>query len=203
MGTKGLILDIDDTLAETALTAITLMKERFGHPLSVRQILERFEQPGNVPEWQTVIARKFLFKLMNNEEFLINLPRVPNSQEVIEKLSLDYPVQFYMTSRLPKFNNLTKKWLKTNNFPNKKIIFRETLNVDKAWKLNYLIKEGKDENIFIDNELTSFDTDLEAYRGKLIWFNRFGKDSENTITSVRSWDSICNYIKNLPSAEIH
>jgi 5'(3')-deoxyribonucleotidase len=196
MNSIGLVLDIDDTLAETALTAVEVMKKRFGHPLTTWQILETYDQPGNVPEWQSNNAKGFLDRTMKDEDFLLNLQTVPDSQEVIEKLATDFPVQYYMTSRLAKFKNLTMDWLKKNNFPTKKIILREPANLDTTWKINLLTKNDEDNNIFIDNDSMSFNTDLRTYRGKLIWFNRFRRTTNNNIISCESWDHINNYLNN-------
>jgi len=190
-----LILDIDDTLAETALTAISIMREKFNHPDSVWELLTKYEQPGNVPEWQTLEAQEFLLETMHSEEFLLNLPRVPDSLEVIEKLSVDFPVKFYMTSRFTKLENLTKDWLKKNNFPTKNIIFREHSNTDDAWKLKYLNKSGDENGIFIDNHLPSFGTNIEKYNGKLIWLNRYNEQTGLKVVSLNSWQSIYDYLR--------
>ncbi|HRN86027.1 MAG TPA: hypothetical protein PK863_01740 [Candidatus Dojkabacteria bacterium] len=193
--TDGLILDIDDTLAETALTAISIMREKFNHPDSVWELLTKYEQPGNVPEWQSIEAQEFLLKTMQSEEFLLNLPRVPDSLEVIEKLSIDFPVQFYMTSRFTKLENLTKDWLNKNNFPTKNIIFVEHTNSDDAWKFKYLIERGDENRIFIDNHLPSFGTNVETYKGKLIWLNRYNEQTGLKVVSLNSWQSIYDYLR--------
>jgi len=190
-----LILDIDDTLAETAFTAMSIMREKFKHPDSIWELLTKYEQPGNVPEWQSIEAQEFLLSTMQSEEFLLNLPRVPDSLEVIEKLSVDFPVQFYMTSRFTKLENLTKDWLKRNSFPTKNIIFSEHSNTDDAWKLKYLNKSSDENGIFIDNHLPSFETNVETYRGKLIWLNRYNKETGLKVISLNSWQSIYDYLR--------
>lgn len=190
-----LILDIDDTLAETAFTAMSIMREKFKHPDSVWELLTKYEQPGNVPEWQSIEAQEFLLSTMQSEEFLLNLPRVPDSIEVIEKLTVDFPVQFYMTSRFTKLENLTKDWLKRNSFPNKNIIFCEHSNTDDAWKLKYLNKSSDENGIFIDNHLPSFGTNVETYKGKLIWLNRYNKETGLKVISLNSWQLIYDYLR--------
>lgn len=190
-----LILDIDDTLAETALTAISIMREKFNHPDSVWELLTKYEQPGNVPEWQTLEAQEFLLRTMQSEKFLLNLPRVPDSLEVIDKLSADFPVNLYMTSRMPKLENITKEWLKKNHFPTQKIIFPELGNTDDAWKLSYLYKLGDENRIFIDNHLPSFGTNIEKYKGKFIWLNRYNKETGLKVISLSSWQSIYDYLR--------
>ena len=190
-----LILDIDDTLAETAFTAISVMRKKFKHLDPVWEILAKYEQPGNVPEWQSIEAKEFLLRTMQSEEFLLNLPRVPDSLEVIEKLSKDFPVQLYMTSRMPKFESLTKEWLKKNNYPTKNIISIEPSNSDDAWKLKYLIRRGDVNRILIDNNLNSFGTNIEIYKGKLIWFNRHNKETDLKVISLGTWKSIYDYLR--------
>ncbi|HRO65629.1 MAG TPA: hypothetical protein PKU78_05390, partial [Candidatus Dojkabacteria bacterium] len=164
-------------------------------PDSVWELLTKYEQPGNVPEWQSIEAQEFLLKTMQSEEFLLNLPRVPDSLEVIEKLSIDFPVQFYMTSRFTKLENLTKDWLNKNNFPTKNIIFVEHTNSDDAWKFKYLIERGDENRIFIDNHLPSFGTNVETYKGKLIWLNRYNEQTGLKVVSLNSWQSIYDYLR--------
>lgn len=195
MMTDGLILDIDDTLAETAFTAMSIMREEFKHPDPVWELLTKYEQPGNVPEWQTIEAQEFLLRTMQSEEFLLNLPRVPDSLEVIDKLSKDFPVELYMTSRFAKLEGLTKDWLKKNNFPTKNIIFVEPTNSGDAWKLRYLSKLGDENKIFIDNYLPSFGTNIETYKGKLIWLNRYNKTTDSKVISLSTWKSIYDYLR--------
>ncbi len=190
-----LILDIDDTLAETASAAMSIMREKFKHPDPVWELLTKYEQPGNVPEWQSIEAQEFLLKTMQSEEFLLNLPRVPDSLEVIEKLSQDFPVKLYMTSRMPKLKDITEEWLKKNQFPIQKIVFPEPSNSEDAWKLRHLNNSYDENGIFIDNHLPSFGTNVETYKGKLIWLNRYNKETGLKVISLNSWQLIYDYLR--------
>ncbi len=196
----GLILDIDDTLAETALSCIERIKEKYHHNLTAEEIVEKHFQPGNVPEWGGDELQKEIARILNDKDFLLNLPPVVAARSSIEKISQKFPVLFYLTSRVPDFLDVTFEWLKKNGFPEVKIVTREPSVVNPQWKIKYLIQSKLDQNIFIDDNPDAFRLFDEKFKGKPILLQRYplsGKFSKK-VNIIKGWEDIASFL--LPSS---
>jgi len=170
----SLLVDIDDTLSETALQVFRRIHSKFGHSQTVSELLSTYHQPGNVPEWQSPFILKEIRDLFNDQDFLANLMSVKKSY-LLNNLTDNYPLLGYITSRTTKHLKVTESWLKKNKFPRAPILTRAENIKNQDWKINYLRKHHLDIHTFIDNDLACFGNRTDLYRGKLVWLNRYDK----------------------------
>lgn len=170
----SLLVDIDDTLSETALEVFERIHSKFGHSQAVSELLSTYHQPGNVPEWQSSPILKEIRDLFNDQDFLASLMPVKKSY-LLNDLTDNYPLLLYITSRTVKHLKVTESWLKKNKFPRAPILTRAENIKNHDWKIHYIMKNHLDIHTFIDNDLACFGNRTDLYRGKLIWLNRYDK----------------------------
>lgn len=193
----SLLVDIDDTLSETALEVFGRIHSKFGHSQTVSELLSTCHQPGNVPEWQSPPILKEIRDLFNDQDFLANLMPVKKSY-LLNDLTDNYPLLGYITSRTTKHLKVTELWLKKNKFPRAPILTRAESIKSQDWKINYIMKHHLDIHTFIDNDLACFGNRTDLYRGSLIWLNRYDERPPRTlprnINMKFNWKDIYDFL---------
>lgn len=191
----GIALDIDDTLAETALTCIQFAKKEFGIPqeLSAEKITQLYDQPGNVPEWQTASIQGWIARLLHTTQFLETIPPVAGAVETISSLHTQFPVAVYITSRTTPLKDVTVQWLLDHGFPKAPVITRDKSQKDVDWKIQLLAKEYPGTAAFIDNDKESFaQPSAHAFTGTLLWFDRYqrGTPPNTAVIPFHTWKEV-------------
>lgn len=173
---EGIIVDIDDTLADTSLA---LAGRLWGvAPLSSFvshvEALKEWGMPDLVPEWrESTLFQDELAPLLDSEEFLLSLPKVEAAYQGVLELQKKTYVACYLTSRLTKMHAVTEEWLKLHHFPQAPVICRPPEIMARDWKLQYIPQHFPDTLAYIDNELV-MPKEL-SYRGRLVEIIRFKK----------------------------
>lgn len=181
MTKTGWAVDIDDTLAETALRCIEVVGEKFGFPegLTAEQVLNMYHQPGAVPVWQTSEIQDLVRQRLQDPEWLLEVAEVPSAVKVLQKLQAEIPVSCYVTSRLSDLQAVTETWLHRHGFPSARVVTRTT-QTRPDWKLEFLANEYPLSYGLIDNELGFLPIKATPYQGRLFWFNRSQAPTTNS-----------------------
>lgn len=191
-----LAVDIDDTLADTARHTFALAKKTFNHELTVEELLFRYDQPGDVPEWQTSEVAEWLEKHLGSAEYLSTMPLVPAAQSVLSSLSKNFILCCYITSRQHYMKEMTINWLAHHNLPQSTVITRGYYVKEKNWKIIELKKRFESPQYLIDDSLGSIPNELLTHHnGSLLWFNPQGRKSQNSLVkNFASWPEIEEYL---------
>lgn len=193
---KGLVVDIDDTLADTASAVISGVFDKFGYPIktSPAALVRTYSQPGRVPLWKSnTLVQEWVSTLLNDRNFLLSLVPVPQS-EYVHRIVAQVPIAGYLTSRLRHHKNITKAWLDMHKFPSAPVICRDRDTTHPQWKLSYLQSNAKNTFGLIDDTYEAL-WNYPLYHGHRIWFNRYGKTVDKAyIHSARSWEEVANYV---------
>lgn len=189
---QGLALDIDDTLADTARHTFQLAKQVFPHDLTVDELLFKYRQPGEVPEWQTPEVTQWLEQHLGNAEYLNEMPVMSGAQPVVKRLSQKIPITCYITSRQHYTREMTLDWLARHEFPLAPLITRSADVIAKNWKFAELKKNFTQSVCLIDDGLGKLTDEMFVDEPSLLmWFNPLGVPSNNhKVTSYASWSEI-------------
>ncbi len=184
-------VDIDDTLAETALHLMERMREQFGHDLSPQDLRHTYHQPGLVPQWQTPHHQHVMAAWFNNRELLLNLKPVDQAQTVLSRLSAREAIVCYITSRQHELRETTQQWLATHAFPKAPLITRNEHERRVDWKIRLLRRDVPQVTHLIDDALTA--TPPVETKVRLVWLNRCHQAPESVppgVIEVSSWAEI-------------
>ena len=128
-GIRGILLDIDDTLADTNLARFEGLVKSFGIPndwplMDIDAMIEKYGRPANHPHFQTQPARDWMKLQKQLSSAQEGLPLILGSVEGVEKLSKLVPILGYLTIRPTSVNEATLQWLRSNKFPPAPLIAR-------------------------------------------------------------------------------
>lgn len=151
----GIALDIDDTLCDTARTCMEVMVGEFptDEPFDTDLFLEKYGQPGSVPDWQVPHAQAKIESLLSDDLFLISLPPIGEALRWVPQLHQLVPITLYITSRVHARQEVTAHWLHLHRFPRAPIITRDPHETRSDWKVRYLAEHFPRINALIDNEV--------------------------------------------------
>eukprot|EP00457_Paulinella_chromatophora_P001534 gb/GEZN01001536.1/.p1 GENE.gb/GEZN01001536.1/~~gb/GEZN01001536.1/.p1 ORF type:complete len:933 (-),score=99.74 gb/GEZN01001536.1/:190-2667(-) len=118
-GDRGLVLDIDETLAATNMAWFARLTELFGNPegSSVDELVRKYHLAQNVPFWQSREALDWMDRSRSSAEAQDGLPLIPGAKEGVRALMQIVPVVGYLTVRPDSTNKNTLAWLKACGFP--------------------------------------------------------------------------------------
>jgi len=202
-GSRGLALDIDDTLALTFGYWVGAIKKRFGDPenLTPEQLVAKYKQSQFVPYWQTPEALQFMEDLRVDDSIQTQIPLIENSNEIIYKINKIVPILTYITNRPECIYPGTKRFLQMHNFLNLPIIFGSSgphQTEGAKWKAKVL-KILYPEIIGVIDDSSSFIKELEPnYQGVIFHYNHQEKCSDKlNIIPCNRWADILKEIKRL------
>lgn len=194
---NGLCVDIDDTIADTALTIAQKVGERFGFPeqKTAMELMKTDDQPGNVQAWQTPLVSEFLKEVLNDPEVLLALPPIEGAVNALSEITTVVPLCCYISSRLEEHREVTQAWLKANGFPEGKLILRDHQEQRKDWKLYHLADTVPNSFGLIDNEKDICFSQV-PYAGHRFWFDRNQTSTilSSSIISIRDWTQMQHWI---------
>lgn len=142
---KGLMIDIDDVLADTAKYWMQLFQVEYGNPenLSVDQMYLKYHSVQKVPYWQSTDISNWVYRFINSSHFQLKLPLIKNSNTILWELTDHIPITCYLTKRPERVRIGTEHWLAKHNFPPAEIIFRPNkirAEDGNAWKAKMIDK---------------------------------------------------------------
>lgn len=188
----GFAIDIDDTLARTALQCTALTLERFGHPkkYSAEKLIQLYDQPGKVPEWDTPQIQEHIASLLQDLSFLRTVPVAEGAVSALQKL----PVACYISSRFLEALVITNEWLSTHGFPPAPVILRKTETVSPHWKITYLKKHMPMCLGLIDDSPGAFPLTSDIPSFPLYWFDRYSRPPHPNphVKKVTDWQQVYN-----------
>lgn len=194
--TRGLALDIDETLSRTTRFWMEQLQKRFGNPenLTPDALMEKYGYAENVPYWQIPEALKLMDLYRHSNEFQETIPLIENSNFVIQKINERMPIAIYITARPSVVEEGTKKWLAKHNFPEAIIITRpKNVSVEKTseWKTRIL------ENLYpeiigiIDDQPALVNAFSKDYKGTIYLYNNIEHPRTDIhIVPCKTWDDV-------------
>lgn len=153
----GLVVDIDDTLSDTSAACAQKVAETFGASFpeneTVETLLSKYAYPWRFPQWSNVEYQTYIQEILQNALFLEGIAPIKNAKVALEKLTKNFPLNFYLTSRPVATKKATENWLHSNGFPDAPVICRESEWIKFDWKLEYIAEYAPETIAFIDNEV--------------------------------------------------
>jgi len=196
MSPTGIILDVDETLADTSAALFDYMIENIGSVTGqdALELQKEYGLPGLVPEWQLLRAQQFMQTFLTSESFLMTLEPIVEAQVAVALLHTAQPIAGYLTSRLLPLHSVTEQWLKLHGFPDAPVVCRPPEVVSSDWKIKYLIEELPEVSAIIDNELYVPETNI--FPGQLIELPRYKKisPSDHRVRVCKSWDEVIRIV---------
>lgn len=126
IGTPGICLDIDDTIAATNVFYAEKYSKMFGSPqgLSPQEIIDKYRYAMKVPNWSSRHMQDTIDKDFKTGNHIDLTSPTLHARESISKIEEIVPISFYLTGRPDKFYTQTEKWLIRNDFPTREIIMQ-------------------------------------------------------------------------------
>lgn len=124
-GTKGLVVDIDETISWTFHYMAGELAKLHGNPqnLTEEELCERIVAQ-DIPFWKVEEVQAWMASALESEEITEEYPIIEGSDEAIERVDRVIPVVGYLTLRKTLIRDATKRWLKKHGFPDKPVITR-------------------------------------------------------------------------------
>lgn len=190
-----LALDIDDTLSNTAQEAMRVMCAKLNQSDVCDALLQKYSQPGDVPQWQTTKIATEIQLLLNSPDFLLSVSPTQQASHVVNELALTYGISCYITSRENHLRSVTRQWLKRHTFPQAKLIMRESSATESNWKLGYLSQFLPQVRYLIDDTLPF--PIPKPFSGRVIWFNHTDtyQPLPPEVIALSSWDDVREFFK--------
>lgn len=203
--TRGIALDIDDTLSATVVCWMKELQKEFGNPegLTAEEMISKYRYTHFVPYWdynkmQAWIDEKNIAGGICYQEFTL----IEDSHHYVSKIDKILPISCYITARPENCIENTRIWLDKHGFPQKPILAKPThLNYEEShnWKADTLVSLYPtvtglvDDNVSIINQLPA------DYAGTIFLYSHDALEKEYpfTIVPCKTWESVYINIKHL------
>ncbi len=198
---KGLVLDIDETLSWTIGYWIEQMQKKFGNPenLSIREMAIKYRYTQNVPYWQTPDALNWMEQARENDKMQESMTLIADANHYVQEISSIIPLVGYLTTRPRTVIEGTRKWLARHNFPKLDVLARpaEVTSEDgdkwKAATLDFLYPQVVG---IIDDKLAVANSLPESYQGTFFLYGSSScKPTLRKIIPCQSWPDVYAQIK--------
>lgn len=199
----GLVLDIDDTLADTNGYWVRQCQLLFGNPekLSVSEFVKKYEYAQNAPYWQTLEALSWMEKTRNDPQSQECLAPVVGARRYVKKINSLVPIVGYLTTRPRKVLGVTRAWLAKFGFPSGDILARpDSVNRQKGdqWKaraLEYLYPQVLG---IVDDKRAVVEFLPASYPGVVFLFGHaFAPVSRPRVYPAASWPEVFAQVKSI------
>jgi uncharacterized HAD superfamily protein len=205
--TKGLVVDIDETISWTVGYWIKEMQKKFGNPenLSVEDMVKKYKYTQNVPYWQTELALDWMEEKRMEDKLQEKLSVIKNSASILKKINRIIPIVAYITTRPKKVAKGTKKWLVKNKFPKAEIILKPN-NIltkdDNKWKAEILKSLYPKVVAIIDDNASLIDYLPKNYKGTIFLYDSIKyKTNKVKVISCKSWKNVLSAVKKFVAEE--
>jgi hypothetical protein len=194
-GTKGLVIDLDETLSWTVYYMVGEIAKLYGNPqnLSVEELCERM-MARDVPFWNVDEIRKWGLLALESEEMAEQYPIIEGADKAVEKIDHVVPVVGYLTLRQTSIRNATERWLRKHGFPDEPVITRPNdLNLEEGmkWKANTLAYLYPQVIGSIDDTLDIFNYLPSRYKGTIFLYGQTDCPKSNlNIIPCKTWDDV-------------
>ena len=198
----GIALDIDETLSWTLGHWIEEMQNRFGNPenLSVRDLINKYRYPENVPYWQTQEALDWKEDARNNDSLQTKLGLMPGAVEGVAALIKIVPISVYITVRPVTILNGTKVWLKEHGFPTAEIIAKPVTvaHADgNKWKAEKLVELYPRVQGVVDDNAGLLQFLPADYKGHVFLYNHktIPDSPQQNVYACPEWKSVVQQVE--------
>ncbi len=194
-GTKGLVIDLDETLAWTIQYMAGELAKLYGNPqnLSVEELRERIIA-RDIPFWRLEEVREWGLQALESEEMAEEYPIIEGADKAVEKIDHVIPVVGYLTLRQTSVRNATKRWLKKYGFPDRPVITRPNdlkLEEGMKWKADTLAYLYPQVIGLIDDTLDIFNYLPGSYKGTIFLYGKADyPKSDLNIVPCKTWDDV-------------
>lgn len=198
--TRGLAVDIDETLSWTVGHWVELMQEKFGNPenLSAKEMVEKYRYTQHVPYWQGEEVARWIDEKIHSDEHQEELPLIEDANVYLKKISEIMPISAYITIRPKTVQAGTQNWLAKHGFPDAPVVFRpdEVAHHDgNQWKAGLL------ENLYptvlgmIDDNAKLLDYLDDDYPGTIFLYDHSVADSRLDVIACKHWLNVYEAVK--------
>lgn len=194
-GTKGLVIDLDETLSCTVHYMAGQLAKLYGNPenLSIEELRERMIA-HDVPFWNVEEIRKWGLLALESAEMAEEYPIIEGADKAVERINRVIPVVGYLTLRQTSIRNATKKWLKKHGFPDEPVITRpDDLKLEEGmqWKAETLAYLYPQVIGLIDDTLDIFNYLPGSYKGTIFLYGKTDyPKSDLSIIPCKTWDDV-------------
>jgi len=201
--TRGIALDIDETLAATNYYWVRMLEERFGNPehLPHKEIIRRYRYTQHVPFWQTPEALAWMEEARNSDEIQEEILLIEDADHVVERLHKVVPISAYITARPEGVRRGTKRWLARHGFPEAPLIMRPTdlIHEDSTkWKAELLASLYPTVRGIIDDNASLLLHLPENYGGTIFLYDHTeAPKTDIKVVAVKRWDDVLSAVSAL------
>lgn len=193
-GTKGLVIDLDETLSNTIHYWALELAKSFGNPqnLSTEEIIKRI-YAQDVPFWKPEELQNWMILALKSEEMTEVYPIVEGSDQAVEKINQVIPVAGYLTIRETCIRDATRRWLKKHGFPDEPVITRpdELKTGGHQWKAEVLVYLYPQVIGLIDDTPDIINYLPNSYKGAIFLYgNRDYPRTGLNIIPWATWDDV-------------
>ncbi|KXK27374.1 MAG: hypothetical protein TR69_WS6001000250 [candidate division WS6 bacterium OLB20] len=199
-GTRGIALDIDETLSHTVLYWFSRMQTLFGNPedLSVEDMIRKYRYSYHVPYWQTPEVDEWIAVQLHSNQVQEELPVIKGATEGVNKINETIPVVAYLTARPDSVQDGTRTWLTMHGFPEVPLITRPPYVVPQqgnTWKAAVLSHIQDHVVGIIDDNPGLVEKLDEAYTGTVFLYDYSDTvNSSAEVISCKNWDAVVDAV---------
>jgi hypothetical protein len=194
--TRGLALDIDETLSWTVGFWVEKLQELFGNPenLTPHELVKKYRYTQNVPYWQTKEALQWMEDHRHKDDIQEMLPLIEHADRFVQEINKIVPIVAYITTRPESVVNGTKKWLEKHHFPQATIVAKP-LSIPTAegnkWKA-HVLEELYPEVIGIIEDNPGVVNNLSAdYQGVVYLYDNIDHPrKDSNVIPCETWNDV-------------
>lgn len=199
--TRGLALDIDETLSWTAGYWVDKLSKKFGNPdnLTARELLEKYILIQRYPHFKSVKAQAWMKRARSSNKLQERLPIIENANHIVNQINKIVPIVCYLTVRPDSAVEGTTNWLNKHNFPKAPVITRpRNIRYSKGsfWKaevLSYLYPQIVgivDDNPYLIENLP------QGYKGTVFLYDYHKNHTKrNNLIYCKDWNEVLKKVK--------
>jgi 5'(3')-deoxyribonucleotidase len=200
-GICGLALDLDDTVADTAIVWIERIATELGNPegLSMRELADKYSYGRGVNYWVKEEYEKVTMTMRHSGEFYENIPLIKNADKQVNEINKILPIVAFITARPNDVMAATENWIKKHKFPSAPMINRPSdIEVMKQfeWKakvLEYLYPQVLG---IVDDNLALVDCLSKSYKGTIFLYNQESVERNDIkIIPCKNWEVVAKKVK--------
>lgn len=194
-GTKGLVIDLDETLSGTIRYMAGELARLYGNPLNLSTAeLRKKILTHDVPFWDLEVIRDWGLKALESEEMAEAYPIIEGSDRAVERIDRVVPVAGYLTLRQTSLRTATERWLKKHGFPDEPVITRPDdlkLGDGMKWKADTLAYLYPQVIGLIDDTLDIFNYLPDGYPGAIFLYGQADyPQSGLNVIPCETWDDV-------------
>ncbi|WP_332237042.1 hypothetical protein [Sporolactobacillus sp. KGMB 08714] len=196
--TKGLVIDLDETLSSTIQYWTSELVKSFGNPenLPAEEMTKRI-LAQDIPFWKPEEVQKWMIRALKSEEMTEAYPIIEGSDKAVDRINQAIPVVGYLTLRETLIRDATRRWLQKHGFPDRPVITRpdDLKSGGMKWKAETLAYLYPQVIGTIDDTPGFIDYLPSSYKGAIFLYgNRDYRKSNLDVILCSTWDDVCREV---------